>query len=104
MRWSVFSEPFLNAELIFPTQQRDVKIVIDSLSKYREVKAIIIFGSSVTPLCNPWSDIDIFIECAEGFHRPPIHTEAPLDIWTSDMVDEDLLSEILSKGVLVYEQ
>lgn len=102
MSWMVVSEPFMNAEKIFPTQQRDVKVVIDTLSAFSEVKSITIFGSSVTCLCNPRSDIDICIECPAGFRRPAIKAEAPLDVWTTEMVDNRLLQEIKERGVAVY--
>lgn len=38
MSWRIVSEPFMNAEKIFPTQQRDVKVIIDTLSAFSEVK------------------------------------------------------------------
>lgn len=102
MSWRIVSEPFMNVEKIFPTQQRDVKVIIDTLSVFSEVESITIFGSSVTCLCNPWSDIDVYIECPVGFRRPAIKAEAPLDVWTTEMVDEYLLKEIKEKGVVVY--
>ena len=105
MPWKVVVDSkFKNAEKIFPTQQRDVKSVIDTLSAFREVRSIVIFGSRVTCLCNPWSDLDVYIDCDFGFLRPTIKSEAPLDIWTPDMVETALLEEIMSTGVVVYEK
>lgn len=105
MSWKVVvDQKFKNADKIFPTQQRDVKLIIDTLSVFPEVHSIVIFGSSVTCLCNPWSDLDVYIDCDPGFRRPAINSEAPLDIWTTDMVDTDLLQEIMLTGVIVYEE
>lgn len=104
MPWKVCSEPFLNAHISFPTQQRDVNKVIDTLSAFPEVRSIVVFGGSVTCICNPWSDLDLFVDCPIGFQRPPVRTEAALDFGTPETVDANLMREILQKGVVVYEQ
>lgn len=103
--WNVVSDDnYLNQNLIFPTQQKDVGALVRELSMHDDVNKIIIFGSSVTSACNPWSDIDIYAELSSEriLHVP--HFEVPVDLWTNFDVDERLLNEITEKGVLVYEK
>lgn len=104
--WKVcVKEPYLNVEKIFPTQQKDVGTVISVWKKDKNIKRIIIFGSSVTAACNPWSDIDIYVEMLEKKKRPAVGIkEVPLDIWTNYDVDEEFRKEIMEKGVVVYER
>lgn len=93
---------FKNVELIFPTQQRDVSLLVNSLKDNNNVKKIVIFGSSVTSACNPWSDIDTYVELVnEESIRPP-KLENPVDLWTNYDVDDRLLHEILETGVVVF--
>ena len=103
--WKVFSEEFLNANRIFPTQQRDVKKLIDVCKLDSNIKRIVIFGSSVTSLCNPWSDIDVYLELENDLRLPRINNpDAIYDKWTNFTVDERLMDEITKTGVVVYER
>lgn len=102
--WNVFSEPFKNAARIFPTQQKDVCEIIKRYSADSNVKKLIVFGSSITSACNPWSDIDIYVEMEENKNLPPSGVrEVAVDVWTNFTVDKHLYSEI-KKGVTVYER
>lgn len=103
--WKVFSEEFLNANRIFPTQQRDVKKFIDVCKLDNNIKKIVIFGSSVTSLCNPWSDIDVYLELEHDLRLPSIcNPDAVYDKWTNFTVDKTLMDEINKTGVVVYER
>lgn len=103
--WKIVSnDNFLNQSLIFPTQQRDVGSLIKEFSTRTAVKKIVIFGSSVTTACNPWSDIDVYVELSEDINLRPPHFEVPVDLWTNFDVDERLLEEITENGVTVYEK
>ena len=103
--WKIVSELFMNASKIFPTQQRDVKRIIDVCKGTKEVDKLYVFGSSVTSACNPWSDLDLYFELnAPMQNLPHAQCEAPLDKWSNYSVDEDLKQEILSTGVLVYDR
>lgn len=96
-------KPFLNANYIFPTQQKDVYYLLQHLNP--AVTKMVIFGSSVLPSCNIWSDIDVYVEVPEGINPFTERlTENPIDLWTSADVDTDLLNEIKTKGVIVYER
>ena len=105
-KWRAFAKPFLNINRIFPTQQEHVAKLIEVCKDIPNIKKIIIFGSSVTPLCNPWSDIDVYFETKTEMNKWPSiksHT-AIFDKWDNFTVDENLLKEIMQKGVLVYER
>lgn len=54
--WGVVYDDYMNANLIFPTQQRDVYHIIKICRQDPNIKKVVIFGSSVTSACNPWSD------------------------------------------------
>lgn len=80
--------------------------MIDVCKNIANVKRIIIFGSSVTAQCNPWSDIDIYFELNEEMNKLPVvkDAQAVWDKWDTFSVDKHLLSEILDKGVVIYER
>lgn len=95
---------FMNVEKIFPTQQKDVSVLVWEYSLNPAVKKIVVFGSSVTSACNPWSDLDVFVELTEEviLRKPRVSTE--VDLWTNFDVDERLMLEIEEKGVVVFER
>ena len=104
--WRAFAKPYQNITRIFPTQQADVGRMIDVCKDDANIQKIIIFGSSVTPLCNPWSDIDIYFEMKEPRSNFPStgSRTAIFDKWDNFSVDDDLMHEIATKGVVVYER
>lgn len=99
------SVPYKNVEKIFPLKQHVVEELIAHCQIfYPKVTRIVIFGSSVTSRCNPWSDLDVYLEGIErkdGFVPPQ---NDAYDIWyASDLTPENLLLlEIRTKGVVVY--
>lgn len=104
--WRTFGKPFLNIKKIFPTKQKYVAQMIDVCKNNPNVKKIIIFGSSITSGCNPWSDIDIYFEMEKEPHSYPTiasHTQA-FDKWSNFTASGDLLTEIQKNGVVVYER
>lgn len=97
-------EPFDNVTLIFPTQQQDVSALVQTLHDNVNVQKVVVFGSSVTSACNPWSDIDLYVELKteEQLRLPRVGTE--VDLWTNFDVDDRLMQEIDEKGVCVYKR
>lgn len=95
---------YLNVTKIFPTQQRDVATILNNWSKNATVKKVVVFGSSVTSACNPWSDIDIYVELDkdEVIRAPKVGV--PVDVFTNFEVDTRLYNEIERTGVVVYER
>lgn len=101
--WKIVTDKrYKNRELIFPTQQADVGTLVELFSAYPEVRRIIIFGSSVTSACNPWSDIDIYVDLETECRLKKPLLPVPVDLWTNFDVDSRLLAEIQEKGVVVY--
>lgn len=103
--WKIVTDKeYQNRSLIFPTQQADVGTLVEMFSKYPEVQKIIIFGSSVTSACNPWSDIDVYVQMGTECHLKKPQLPVPVDLWTNFDVDDRLYAEIQEKGVVVYER
>lgn len=104
-KWKVcIQEPFLNCERIFPTKQKYVKQLLDVYRQDENVLSVVVFGSSVTSACNPWSDVDLYVTLAEEKRIPGCEVETSVDLWTNFTVDERLYREIQKKGVLVYKR
>ena len=104
--WNAVTKPFKNIHRIFPTQQNEIVKMIDVCKNIPNIKRIIIFGSSITAQCNPWSDIDIYFDIDEDMTKLPVvkDTEVVWDKWDTFSVDKNLLNEILNTGVIVYER
>ena len=104
--WKLVSKNFLNARRIFPTKQRHVADMVEICRKDANVRKAIVFGSSVTAACNPWSDIDIYFELDEKRENLPTYPSHTVvwDKWTNFSVSEELLKEIKHTGVTVYER
>jgi len=101
--WKVcIDRPFENCERIYPIQQRKVRELIDDISSKKYVKKIIIFGSSVTSACHIGSDIDIFAEMSQRKNPITQIHDFEYDFWSNYTVDDRLMKEITSKGVIVY--
>ena len=99
---------FLNIEHIHPLMQLATLQLLDNLSGCPEVTRVVVFGSSVTPSCNPWSDLDVYIEGATRDVTKFKHeTDAEaLDIWFGsdrlELPQDPLFQEIDETGVVVY--
>lgn len=103
--WNIVTEKrYQNRQHIFPTQQTDVGTLVEAFSSCPQVEKILIFGSSVTAACNPWSDIDIYVQLQEEVRLKRPLLPVPVDLWTNFTADESLLAEIKEKGVVVYER
>lgn len=107
-----YGEPFI---YIHPFKQSAVKYLVEHVSP--EITHVIIFGSSTSPCCRSWSDIDV---CLVG----DIDETKPLSFLQKKGESYDILKyksiheigrlaersiqniekSILEKGVLVYEQ
>mgnify|MGYP003318470753 CR=1 FL=1 len=102
-KFKVITEHFLNAERIHPIMQRDVLAIINDLKKDNNVKRITVFGSSVTSFVKSESDIDLYIELKHNKFVERTLIEHPADYWTNFTVVDEMLKEIKTKGVVVYE-
>lgn len=100
----VINNPFENCEYIYPIQQRKVKELVDYLKNNKNIKSIIIFGSSVTNKCHIGSDVDIYVTLKKDEKIIDRYFNFVFDLWTNFTADEHLKKEIYKKGVIVYEQ
>ncbi len=62
----VISTPFLNCEKIYPIQQIRILNLINNFKRDKNIKKIIIFGSSITSSCHIDSDLDVYLELANN--------------------------------------
>lgn len=100
----VVDDPFKNCEYIYPIQQRKVKEFVDYFKINKNVRSIMIFGSSVTERCHSGSDVDIYVTLDKNEKIIDKYFDFVYDLWTNFTVDKDLKEEIFKTGVLVYEQ
>lgn len=104
-RW--VKNPYRNVEHIHPLMQDDVERILDQLRLCPCVKRVTVFGSSTTTACNPWSDIDIFVEgCLEHFPHPKLRVASGIDVLDDEAVecDPDFIRKVKRDGVVVYER
>ena len=100
----VIKQPFKNCEYIYPIQQRKIKELVEYLKINKNVKSIIIFGSSVNDKCHIGSDVDIYVILEKEEKIIDKYFNFVFDLWTNFTADERLKEEIKKKGVIVYEQ
>lgn len=96
---------------VYPLMQLDVKNILKECTQYNV--DVILFGSSITMMCNVTSDIDICIRTAsydlDLFHelqrRIQLCSKHPCDvIYYNDLHESDkILEEIKTKGVVLQE-
>jgi len=104
---------FYDAKRIYPLKQRLVKEIYDSLSKRKEIKKVILFGSSINITCTKDSDLDLAIELFDtSLENKNIISEIVQDItdynsdiiWLETLDKESLIYKKIMKGLLLYEQ
>lgn len=114
----VEKDAFVNVNRIHPIKQKIVKEIVDAANKDREVKRIIIFGSSTRYDCDITSDIDICIDWAqdcydsEGVLKPftnnlrktiSLLTKGRADVVNFDYIAGTDIEDAVKEGVVVYE-
>ena len=98
---------FTNAKYIHPLKQKLVQSYVECFEKDRNIKAAIIFGSSVEFRCNSYSDLDICIERYDdekGFRNYPDDYLEETDIVYWDSIGDRLREEIARKGIVVWDR
>ena len=93
---------FRNNEKIHPLQQESIEEILKTLKEYKEVRKVIVFGSSTEERCNYESDIDLYVELSSDVNVKKYSVEKPVDLWTNYTVSKEMLEEIMKKGVVVY--
>ncbi len=97
---------FGNANRVHPLMQTRVDKLIQILSKDKNVRRIVLYGSSLEFRCNSNSDIDLYIEKDDKdkkLERIP-DLDCEVDIITNLSVESRLYQEIDRKGLLLFER
>lgn len=98
---------FKNVQYIHPLKQELVYKYIECFRRDRNIKAAIIFGSSVEFRCNSQSDLDICIErydVDKGFRDYQDEYIQDTDIVYADALGDRLKKEIEQKGIVVFDR
>ncbi len=101
------SVTFLNAEYIHPLKQDLVQELQTDFEEDLNVKAVIVFGSSVEFRCNSYSDLDLCIERSDSsrfFHCKNAEPGERIDIIYADRMGERLRREVEEKGIVVFDR
>ena len=96
---------------VYPLMQLDVQNILEDCAEYNV--GVILFGSSITMLCNVTSDIDICIETEkydldlfyEVQRKIQLRSKHPCDVlYYNDLQESDkVLNEIRTKGLKLQE-
>lgn len=100
-----------NIRHIYPLKQKAVAEIYDAMREHKEVRRIIIFGSSVTGRCHIGSDLDICIDAdvSDGMKIYELQKEVgAICDWNCDIIMYsnmgNRLKEIIRReGVVIYE-
>ena len=97
---------FQNANRVHPLMQARIEKLLQSMLKDKNVRKLVLFGSSLEFRCNSNSDIDIYIEKKDRDkkleHFPDLDCE--VDIVTNLSPDSKLYFEIDKKGLILFER
>ena len=97
---------FKNANRVHPLMQTRVEKLIHSFYKDKNIKKVVLFGSSLEFRCNSNSDIDIYIEKWDREKKledmPELDCE--IDIVTNLPSDSSLHREIEDKRLVLFER
>lgn len=114
----VDKEAFKNVNKIHPLKQKLVKEIVSKAKNDKEVKRIIVFGSSTRYDCDITSDLDICIDwyspCydEEGVLKPFTRsmrkaissiTKGLADVVNYNYLNDTDIADAVNKGVIVYE-
>ena len=109
---------FNHVNKIHPIKQDIVKKIVQAARDDKNVKRIIIFGSSIRYDCDMTSDLDICIDwqndCydADGVLRPftgnmrkaiSAITKGRADVVNYGYLDDTVLKDVVKEGIVVYE-
>ncbi|MCM1266497.1 MAG: nucleotidyltransferase domain-containing protein [Bacteroidales bacterium] len=97
---------FQNANRVHPLMQERVERLIHEFQKDKNIRKIILYGSSLEFRCNSFSDIDIYIEKFDSEKKldflPEIDCE--VDVITNLQPDSPLYRTIENTGLLLFER
>lgn len=100
---------FEQAIYVHPLKQWDLQLIYDSLWEQSNVLLLVVFGSAVTLGCHSESDIDLYIETADGksnYHLPSyLYLSSEIDT-IENMKDWNcnIGREIAEKGIVLFDR
>lgn len=109
---------FLSVNRIHPMKQKIVEEIVNAAKSDKNVKKIIIFGSSTRYDCDITSDLDICIDWTqsyydeEGILKPftrnmrkciSLVTKGRADVVNYEYLDGTVVEDAVKQGVVVYE-
>lgn len=97
---------FQNANRVHPLMQGRVEKLIRELGKDRNIRRLILFGSSLEFRCSSASDIDLYIEKYDPGKKLSYFPEldCEIDIITNLQPDNKLYQKIEQTGLLLFER
>lgn len=97
---------FRNANRVHPLQQKRVQKLIGEFGKDKNIRRVVLFGSSLEFRCSSNSDIDLYIEKYDTEKKleyvPELDCET--DIITNLPPDNKLYQKIEQTGLLLFER
>ena len=108
----------INLEFIHPLKQELVNVIVGRAIEDINVKKLIVFGSSITSKCNPFSDLDICIDWKIRSHDDDgvyvletnafmkfisLKSNGNVDILSYDDIENQSIKEAVDGGIVVYE-
>ena len=108
----------INLEFIHPLKQELVNVIVGRAIEDINVKKLIVFGSSITNKCSPFSDLDICIDWKIRSHDDDgvyvletnafmkfisLKSNGNVDILSYDDIENQSIKEAVDGGIVVYE-
>lgn len=95
---------FENANRVHPLMQERVERLIRELKKDKNIRRLVLFGSSLEFRCSSFSDIDIYIEKYDPEKKLEFLPEmdCEVDIITNLQPDNRLYQKIENTGLLLF--
>lgn len=115
----IVSDPVAkNIQYINPLKQELVNKIVERAEQDIYVRKIIVFGSSITSRCNPYSDLDLCIDWAIKSHDEDgvyvretlpfmkfvsVISRGNVDILSYDDINNHDIKKCIDEGIVVYE-
>lgn len=99
---------FKHCVYIHPLKQEDIQVLVNQAKEDSNIVRLIVFGSSVSIECRPWSDIDLYVETLSP-DKPELDTYClrteSVDILTQPLdFSFGVGYSIARDGIVIYER
>ncbi len=95
-----------NAKYTHPLKQKDIQIIYDNFLNDKNVKLLVVFGSTVNMVCHSNSDLDLYIEIADKENPPSIPEEvvSEVDLIYDISTTSSLYKSIDRDGIILFDR